>query len=167
MILPLSYLRSATLIALQNNLKYKVGTCLFKNGIKVGLGTNSKKTHPLQKRFKDRNDRIYLHAEIAAIVDAKLSDYKDTIMIVARVLPYHNSFAMSRPCGGCFDAIRAFGVETIVYMDDNNKWMCNYNNIVENVLWQDGKTFVEPILSMFDPTISAPLTAQPLYIRVN
>lgn len=77
---------------------------------------NSLKTHPLQARWKDREQRIHLHAEIGAIIKyarGNFTNLKDQSLYVARL----NSFgaAMAFPCEGCLGAIDEFGIHEVIY----------------------------------------------------
>ena len=89
----------------------------YKNQI-VSYGVNKRKTHPLQKRFADKVERIYLHAEIDAIVSfiQKFGSdlLKETELIVVRVTK-DGQPALSKPCLGCQKAIRAFNIKNVYY----------------------------------------------------
>lgn len=94
-----------------------VAAILYKRNI-ICVGTNKKKTHPLQKKFQDREHRIYLHAEIDAIVQCISrhgSDIlKDCDLIVLRTLK-NGELANSKPCKGCQDAIKAFKIKNVYH----------------------------------------------------
>jgi hypothetical protein len=82
----------------------------------VAIGRNRKKSHPLQARFADRPQRIYLHAEIDAIVDFltkfHISNCASAEMIVIR-LDAEGNLADSKPCAGCQKALITFGFKDI------------------------------------------------------
>lgn len=83
------------------------------------IGTNKRKTHPLQSKFKDRDTRLYLHAEIDSL--SKLVQFhrkrREAIprfkIILARVIraPNKRGFisAIVTPCNGCVAALEHFG----------------------------------------------------------
>lgn len=88
------------------------------------VGYNSYKSHPLQARFGENEHKIYIHAEIAAIVKAcreydgyyHIADFKDmdAKLYVARVL-HDGTPALAKPCPGCLAAIAEFGINHVEY----------------------------------------------------
>jgi tRNA(Arg) A34 adenosine deaminase TadA len=103
--------------------KYHMGAvAISKTGHILSYGFNSySKTHPLQYKHSclsnDRHGRIYLHAEISAIVKAKKEI--DTL-IVTRMLK-DNSFAIAKPCPICQSAIREAGIRKVYYTNYNGE----------------------------------------------
>lgn len=95
--------------------KKKVGAVLLNRNRIVMTATNLEdKSHPIQARFAERvglNEKIYLHAEIAALVKCK--EECDTI-IVARVNP-QNKLRMAKPCPICSLALKEAGISKIHY----------------------------------------------------
>jgi tRNA(Arg) A34 adenosine deaminase TadA len=95
--------------------KKQVGAILLNKSKVVASGTNLEtKSHPLQARFAERaglKEKIYLHAEISALV--KCREECDTI-IVARVNP-QNKLRMARPCPICELALKEAGITKIHY----------------------------------------------------
>lgn len=91
-----------------------VAKCYNKHGMLLSIGFNSyTKTHPIQKYFAEKvghPHRVYLHAEIAAILKAKGKRiHKITI---AR----YNSLGQpmpAAPCPICQEAIKAFGISKV------------------------------------------------------
>lgn len=86
-----------------------------KRGAVLSKGINSySKTHPVQAEYAERvgqEDRIYLHAEISALVKAKKTPYA---IYIAR--KYKNEeFALAKPCPVCSAALKEAGVKKIVY----------------------------------------------------
>lgn len=84
----------------------------------ASLGKNSfDKTHPLQakyaKKTKNRH-RIYLHAEISAIIAAKNADITGGTIYVVRV-NRKGDLALAKPCVVCNEAIRQAGIRRVVY----------------------------------------------------
>lgn len=91
--------------------------CVDKKGRVIGQGKNSyKRSHPLQKHFAIlaglSEDKMYLHAELQALLRCK--DKQVHTLYVARVLK-DGSIGMAKPCAGCVEALKAFGVEKVVY----------------------------------------------------
>ena len=86
-----------------------------KRGNVLSIGKNSYvKTHPLQARFaKKMNEehRIYLHAEIHAIVRCKTIENAHR-MVITR-FGADGKPALSKPCRICEAAIREFGIKNI------------------------------------------------------
>lgn len=95
--------------------KKQVGAILLNKNRVVATATNlERKSHPLQARFAERvglGEKIYLHAEIAALV--KCREECDTI-IVARVNPQHK-LRMAKPCPICSLALEEAGISNIHY----------------------------------------------------
>lgn len=85
-----------------------------KRGRPMGVGLNKYKTHPLQAKFSRHPESIYLHAEIAALVDAQGQDLSDATMYVARVLK-NGMPARAMPCCGCQAALIAFGLKDVIW----------------------------------------------------
>jgi tRNA(Arg) A34 adenosine deaminase TadA len=85
-----------------------------KKGNILAVGKNSYiKTHPLQAKYAKRlgkENAVFLHAEIAAIVRCKdiSKAYKITVMRI------ENGKAMSaKPCEICMEAIKDVGIKRI------------------------------------------------------
>ena len=99
--------------------KKKVGALLLNKNKVVTTATNLEtKSHPLQAFFANRvglPEKIYLHAEISALVRCK--EECDTI-VVARVNNQDN-LRSSRPCPICQLAIKEAGIVNIHYTTDD------------------------------------------------
>lgn len=97
----------------------QVGAILLKNNKIISIGVNKdKKTHPLQASLAERvglREKIYLHAEISALVKAKKEC--DTI-VVARVNP-QGKLRMAKPCPICEMALKQAGITNIYYSTDD------------------------------------------------
>jgi tRNA(Arg) A34 adenosine deaminase TadA len=95
--------------------KKLVGAVLLNKNRVVTTATNlERKSHPLQAKFAERvglKEKIFLHAEIAALV--KCREECDTI-IVARV-NNQNKLRNSRPCPICSLALKQAGVSKVYY----------------------------------------------------
>ena len=88
------------------------------------MGYNSYKSHPLQARFADRPDRIFLHAEIDALRRALRyilpSVLEECTLLVTRRTK-DGKLAMARPCAGCQRALATFGIREVRYTDEYGK----------------------------------------------
>ena len=106
--------------------KKKVGAVLLNKNKVVVTATNLEtKSHPLQAKFAERvglHQKIYLHAEISALV--KCREECDTI-VVARVNP-QNKLRMARPCPICELALHEAGITKIHYTT-NQGFLYEYN----------------------------------------
>ena len=89
-----------------------VATVYDKRGRKLTEGSNSyTKSHPLQAKYAvsvGLDDKIFLHAEIAALSRLK-SFHKPYKIVVERYLS-DGSTALAKPCPVCDAAIRAHGI---------------------------------------------------------
>ena len=106
-----------------NDTKYVVGAyALDVKGNILSKGCNSfVKTHPEQKRCADAvglHHKIYLHAEVAALVKAHK---KVDTLIIARIRQSDNSIAIARPCRVCSEAIRKAGVRRVFFTNDEGE----------------------------------------------
>ena len=106
--------------------KKQVGALLLnKNKVIVSATNLETKSHPLQAKFAERvglGEKIYLHAEIAALV--KCRDEADTV-IVARINP-QGKLRMARPCPICQLALKEAGI-THVHYTTNHGFLYEYS----------------------------------------
>lgn len=83
----------------------------------ISVGVNQRKSHPLQAKFGKNADSVYLHAEIAAIVNAlrvvSPKDLESAILYVAKYSP--TGKVLSKPCKGCQKAIGYFGFKDVYW----------------------------------------------------
>lgn len=95
--------------------KKQVGAILLNKNKVVITATNLEtKSHPIQAKFAERvglKEKIYLHAEISALVKCK--EECDTI-VVARVNP-QGKIRMAKPCPICQLALSEAGISKIHY----------------------------------------------------
>lgn len=93
----------------------RVGAVLLKKTKVIATAVNlEQKSHPLQARLAKRVglcEKIYLHAEISALIKAK--EEADTI-IVARVSK-QDKLRMSKPCPICTLALEQAGINNVYY----------------------------------------------------
>lgn len=99
----------------------KLAAAIWKKNDLIALGRNQLKSHPLQKRFTDNPEKIFLHAETDAIARAVKSEtILGSWLYVARVKKSGNQTVtgMAKSCGGCLSAAAHFGVRGICYTTD-------------------------------------------------
>ena len=82
----------------------------------ISLETNSKKTHPIQKRWGKNRHSIYLHAEVNAIIKAMKTtvNFNECDLYVIR-LDKMGNLAKSKPCRGCQDAIKHYNFKEVYH----------------------------------------------------
>jgi len=81
-----------------------------------------KKSHPLQKYFAEKvghPERIYLHAEIAAILAA--GTQKIATLWVSRINS-KKQYVMAKPCIICQEAIKAFDIKNVFFTNEAGIW---------------------------------------------
>lgn len=83
----------------------------------ISLGTNQRKSHPLQKRYAKNDEAIFLHAEIDAI--RKHNVFVGSTLYLARVFRSGRS-ALVSPCSGCLRALSTYGITTIYHTGNIN-----------------------------------------------
>lgn len=91
-----------------------------KKGALISIGTNSyEKTHPLQAYFACKSgnpDKVFLHAEIAALVKCRAKPYK----IYVERLNKNGEPRLAKPCEVCKLAIDVAGIEVVEYTLSND-----------------------------------------------
>lgn len=89
----------------------------------ISFGYNSLKSHPFAAKYCRHPEAIYLHAEIAAIRKAlsvlTLAELRASDLYVARVLK-NGTPALAKPCSGCMRAIVEFGIQNVVWTEDQD-----------------------------------------------
>ena len=100
----------------------------------MAYGSNELRTHPFAARWGKNCDAIYWHAETKAIHNFIRRHNPDQLqkatVYVARIKrPFERSKSwvtgLARPCKGCFDCIRDFGVGKVVYTtNSDHEWAC-------------------------------------------
>lgn len=102
--------------------KYEiVSTAFDKRGRILGTGVNLyRKSHTLQKYFSVKaglsDERIYLHSELAAILDA---GKKNIDSVFVQRFHTDGTMANARPCASCCEALKAFGVRIVRYTHES------------------------------------------------
>jgi tRNA(Arg) A34 adenosine deaminase TadA len=102
-------------VAKSSTSKKQVGALLLNRNRVVMAATNlENKSHPVQARFANKaglREKIYLHAEIAALIKCK--EQADSI-VVARVNCF-NDLRMAKPCPICQLALKEAGISKVYY----------------------------------------------------
>ncbi len=98
---------------------YLAAALVQKKGI-LSLGWNSySKSHPLQKKFAENEDAIFLHAEIDAF--RRYKRYNKEIPDNITVYVCHagkDDWRLARPCKSCMGALQYYGVERVIFSRD-------------------------------------------------
>lgn len=102
----------------------KHAACIVHRGSVLCIGHNKLKTHPMMQQFTDNPKKVYLHAEIDAIVKFVRSYGTELLskceLYVLR-LNKRGEIASSRPCPVCAKAIEAFGLTAHWTENENAK----------------------------------------------
>ena len=99
--------------------KFKIGAILLnKQGMVLSTGYNQYKTHPMMTRYNRMycKEKIYLHAELAALIRNKHDD-PHTLIVARRMRD--GDFGLAKPCEICMAAILETTIRRIVYTDRN------------------------------------------------
>ena len=84
----------------------------------LSIGKNQLKTHPMMLRYQTDETKIYLHAEIDAIIKT-INMYGTDILkrcdIYVMRLTGGGNVGMSKPCRGCQKAIDAFKIRGVFW----------------------------------------------------
>jgi len=105
------------------SLNSKIVAMLIYKNKPISIGYNSKKSHPLQARFRKNESAIYIHAEIDCIRKASgiisLEALKRSTLIIMRT-KRDGTWGLARPCvssngQGCQMAINFYGIKNVIY----------------------------------------------------
>ena len=101
--------------------KKKVGAVLLNKNKVVTTGVNKdRKSHPLQAKFAEMAglyDKIYLHAEISALVKCRTD--ADTIVVARLGGDEQNEMRNSKPCKICQLALEEVGIKNVYFTTDD------------------------------------------------
>jgi deoxycytidylate deaminase len=92
-----------------------------KRHISSGIN-NPTKSHPTQARYASMSgnvDKIFLHAEISALIKS-IKTKKDPHTIVVVRVKKDGSFGTSKPCPVCQLAIEETSIKNVIYYDGYN-----------------------------------------------
>lgn len=103
--------------------KINIGCVAVYQGTIIGVGFNTNKTHPMQKKYnRYRNGENFipkLHAEINCLNSIR---YLDINFSKVKLYIYRKrksaKYGMCRPCPSCLAAIKDLGIKHIYYTTD-------------------------------------------------
>ena len=103
--------------------KINIGCVAVYQGTIIGVGFNTNKTHPMQKKYnRYRNGENFipkLHAEINCLNSIR---YLDINFSKVKLYIYRKrksaKYGMCRPCPSCMAAIKDLGIKHIYYTTD-------------------------------------------------
>ena len=108
-------------VAESSKSKKKVGAVLLHKNKVITQGVNQDtKTHPFQAKLAEMvglDEKIYLHAEIAALVRCK--GEADTIVVARLGGHYGYELRNAKPCPICSLALKEAGIENVYYSTDD------------------------------------------------
>lgn len=100
---------------IRGGMHYITATIFDSHGRVLSIGTNDyNKSHPLQAKFAIRvgqPERIYLHAELAALTKLKRKDKAHKIKVER--YKKDGTPGNARPCAICEAAIRSYGIKYV------------------------------------------------------
>lgn len=101
--------------------KVRIVAAIYRKNRLISYGFNSSKTHPFQKRWAAHPEALYTHAEVDAIRNAlrRGADLTRCSIYVARWTD--QGPACAKPCNGCQEAIRAFGIRRTYWSLDKGR----------------------------------------------
>lgn len=103
--------------------KVNIGCIAVYQGTIIGVGFNTNKTHPMQKKYnRYRNGENFipkLHAEINCLNSIR---YLDINFSKVKLYIYRKrksaKYSMCRPCPSCMAAIKDLGIKHVYYTTD-------------------------------------------------
>lgn len=100
------------------NQHYRYRSMIMRRGEEISQGWNSHKSHPKQALYATNEFRIFLHAEIHAIIRARQS-VVGCDLYVFRWLK-NGSLTTSSPCNGCMQAMLDAGLSSVTYYKNDH-----------------------------------------------
>jgi len=97
--------------SLKSRYKFKIGTIIVRKGKVISLGFNDNRTHP-----KSPTPYHQLHAELSAILNSGLKDFKDCEIYNYRETPT-GKIAPSKPCIYCQKMLNSLNIKSVYYTD--------------------------------------------------
>lgn len=98
----------------------RMAAMLVMKNYPISLGTNQRKSHPFQTKYRRNCESIFLHAEIDAIYKAlkihSKEELKKSTLYVCRTTR-DGLKALAKPCEGCQKAIEEYGISRVVYTE--------------------------------------------------
>lgn len=101
-----------------NNMHFKYGAFIMRRKEIISIGWNQKKTHPKQLEYQTNTFKVFLHAEIHAIIRARQSVVDCDMYIFRQVKS--GKLATSTPCNGCVEAMRDAGLNNVTFYKNDH-----------------------------------------------
>ncbi len=119
-----AYIIKAVYLASKSPFRHKIGAVIInKKGKVIATGTNIRKTHPQQYLYakKTGNEkRIYLHAEISALVKCRQKPHSIYVIRVNN----KGELRLAKPCDSCMLALEHANISNIYYSNNNGEIEC-------------------------------------------
>ena len=98
----------------------RMASTIWHKNTLIGVGLNDLKTHPWQKRFSNSDEKICIHAEVAALHAASriMKNLSSCTLYIARAMANDNP-GMAKPCKVCAGAIEQFGITKVYWTEGN------------------------------------------------
>ena len=102
----------------------RVSAALVLKGNIISVGTNQRKTHPFQNRYKKHPEALLFHAETSAIHNSlkqrlyTAEDVSKCTLYVCRTLK-NRRWGLAKPCEGCLQAIVEYDIKKVYFTNDN------------------------------------------------
>lgn len=108
----------AKALAMGNGETFHVAAILFRGKSVIRLATNSRKTHPKQRRIINGEfECAWIHAEVDALRWARPGD---TLVVIR--YGRSGNLAVSKPCEYCMREIIRKGIRVVRYIDIDGSW---------------------------------------------
>ena len=91
---------------------HRLGAVLLQGGNLISSGHNKNRTHPKSPH------KFCIHAEVDVLLQNRFGLLEGLTMYVVRITR-GGQWATSKPCGKCWIMMREYGVEKVVYIDEN------------------------------------------------
>ena len=114
------FVKASQVAEISDFAKINIGCIVVYQGTIIGLGFNTNKTHPMQKKYnRYRNFTPKLHAEINCLNSIR---YLDINFSKVKLYIYRKrksvKYGICRPCPSCMAAIKDLGIKHVYYTTD-------------------------------------------------
>lgn len=117
------FVKASQVAEISDFAKINIGCIAVYQGTIIGVGFNTNKTHPMQKKYnRYRNGEIFipkLHAEINYLNSIR---YLDINFSKVKLYIYRKrksaKYGICRPCPSCMAAIKDLGIKHVYYTTD-------------------------------------------------
>lgn len=94
---------------------------IFLKGKPLAIAANRDITHPRSLKY-NYFAGVKTHAELLSIIRGRRENYSGCEIVVLRI-DRNKKLNMSRPCEGCFDAIKQLNFKSLFYTNKNGLWV--------------------------------------------